>query len=253
MDVIFISIPALFVCFKRRPNHIVEFSGNTMVEKHIIRKENDDEERSHITEIDPKLDSTDPMAVVARTIVFGKDVCDGSKEDAIKEKSEEFKDQINNTTQYLRFINAHLAEKKSKVQKLREDEKRFKEEMASLQTGQITPREELEKVNYKYIKEEETRSLIAHMKTERQMLEEKFAHQQEQIEKTMRLMQEKDEQIKFIENKLETTQKKTKTDDPIAILREEITKLGITDDSARILGAMNSLANMLNSKKNNSG
>jgi len=85
------------------------------------------------------------------------------------------------------------------------------------------------------------------------MLEEKFAHQQEQIEKTMRLMQEKDEQIKFIENKLETTQKKTKTDDPIAILREEITKLGISDDSARILGAMNSLANMLNSKKNNSG
>jgi len=250
---IFISISALFVCFKRRPNHIVEYSGSIMAEKHINRKENDDDEWSHITGVGSKIESADPLAVVARTIVFGKDVGIASKEEAIKEKAEEFKDQINNTTQYLRFINAHLAEKKSKVQKLREDEKRFKEEMASLQTGQITPREELEKVNYKYINENETRSLITHMKTERQILQEKIAHQQEQIEKTRRLMQEKDEQIKFIENELETTQKKIKTDDPIAILREELTKLGISDDSARILGAVNSLANMLNSKKNNSG
>jgi predicted RNase H-like nuclease (RuvC/YqgF family) len=225
-----------------------------MAEKHINRKERDDgDEWSHITETGPKLDTADPMAVVARTIVFGKDLRNAAKETVVKEKSEEFKDQMNNTTQYLKFINAHLSENKSKVQKLRDDEKRFKEELASLQTGHIKPREELEKINYKYISEHDTKSLITHMKTERQILEERLAHQQEQIEKTRQQLQEKDSQIKSVQSELETIQKKKPAqEDPIAILREELTKLGINDDSAKILDAVNSLANMLNSKKNGS-
>ncbi len=228
-----------------------------MVEKHISRKndkggQSDEDEWSHITETGPKLDSIDPMAVVARTIVFGKELSDSAKEIVVKEKSQEFKDQMNNTNQYLKFINAHLAENKSKVQKLKEDERRFKEELESLQDGTIKPRSELDKVNYKYINENDTRSLFSHLEVERQVLREKLVHQQEQLEKTRLEILAKDEQMKQVQNELETLKKTPVANDPIAVLREELAKLGIQNDSAKILDAVNSLASMISSKKTDS-
>ncbi|MGQ0772268.1 MAG: hypothetical protein ACT4NT_05825 [Nitrososphaerota archaeon] len=228
-----------------------------MVEKHINRKDDkgghgDEDEWSHITETGPKLDSIDPLAVVARTIVFGKEISSAAKEVVVKEKSQEFKDQMNNTNQYLKFINAHLAENKSKVQKLKEDERRFKEEMESLQNGAIKSRPELDKVNYKYINENDTRSLLSHLEVERQVLREKFGHQQEQLEKTRLEMLAKDEQMKQVQNELETLQKTPVANDPIVVLREELAKLGIQNDSAKILAAVDSLANMISSKKTDS-
>lgn len=223
-----------------------------MVEKHINRKEESaEDEWSHITEIGPKIDSVDPMAVVARTIVFGKELSNAPKEVIIKEKAEQFKDQINNTNQYLKFINAHLAEKKSKIAQLRENERRFKEEIESLQNDGIKPRAELDKVNYKYIKENDARSLLTHLEIERQALKEKLQHQQEQIEKTKQELNKKDEQIKSVQTELDiiVDKKAVPTDDPILILKEELAKLGINNESARILSAVNSLAELLNSKK----
>jgi predicted RNase H-like nuclease (RuvC/YqgF family) len=228
-----------------------------MVEKHIGRKDSkggkdDEDEWSHITETGPKLDSIDPLAVVARTIVFGKELNDAAKEVIVKEKSQEFKDQMNNTNQYLKFINAHLAESKSKVQKLKEDERRFKEELDSLQDGTIKSRPELDKVNYKYINENDTRSLLSHLEVERQVLREKLVHQQEQLEKTRQQILEKDEQMKHVQIELETLKKTPVENDPIAVLREELAKLGIQDGSAKILDAVNSIASMINSKKTDS-
>ncbi|MEW6587592.1 MAG: hypothetical protein AB1299_00305 [Thermoproteota archaeon] len=223
-----------------------------MTEKHINRKvESAEDEWSHITEIGPKIDSVDPMAVVARTIVFGKEISNAPKETIIKEKAEQFKDQINNTNQYLKFINAHLAEKKSKIAQLRENERRFKEEIESLQNDAIKPRAELDKVHYKYIKENDARSLLTHLEIERQALKEKLQHQQEQIEKTKQELNQKDEQIKNVQSELETIvgKKAVMTDDPILVLKEELAKLGINNESARILSAVNSLAELLNSKK----
>ncbi|MFN3654081.1 MAG: hypothetical protein ACK4TO_01995 [Candidatus Nitrosotenuis sp.] len=223
-----------------------------MVEKHINRKaESAEDEWSHITEIGPKIDSADPMAVVTRTIVFGKDLNNAPKETIIKEKAEQFKDQINNTNQYLKFINAHLAEKKSKIAQLRENERRFKEELESLQNDTIKPRAELDKVHYKYIKENDAASLLTHLEFERQALKEKLQHQIEQIEKTKQELNQKDVQIKNVQSELETIvdKKAVMTDDPILVLKEELAKLGINNESARILSAVNSLAELLNSKK----
>ncbi len=39
------------------------------------------------------------------------------------------------------------------------------------------------------------------------------------------------------------------SEDPIAVIKDELAKLGIKDDSAKILDAVNSLSNLLNSKK----
>lgn len=224
-----------------------------MVEKHINRKDdNEEDEWSHITNIGTKIEAADPMEVVARTIVFGKELGEAAKEVVVKEKAEEFKDQMNNTNQYLKFINAHLAEKKSKIAKLRENERRFKEELEALQNDTIKPRPELDKVHYKYIKENDAKSLLVHLETERQILYDKLQHQQEQIEKTKKQLLEKDEQIKSVQNELELiTNKKPVTEDPISVLKEELAKLGIQDSSTKIGAAINSLAEMLNSKKSN--
>jgi chromosome segregation ATPase len=226
-----------------------------MVEKYLNRKDSDDDEESHIADLALKLDdsmgSIDPMEVKARTITFGKEVSNAPKDVVVKEKSEKFKDQMSNTNQYLKFINAHLAAKKSKIEKLKESERRFKEEIESLQSDQLKPRAELDKVNYKYITENDTKSLLAHLETERNILREKLSHQEQQIKSTVQQIQQKDEQIIQIKNELDSLVKKNmqESQDPIAVIKDELAKLGIKDDSAKILDAVNSLSNLLNSKK----
>ncbi|HEX9846364.1 MAG TPA: hypothetical protein VGA92_07895 [Candidatus Nitrosotenuis sp.] len=227
-----------------------------MVEKYLHRKDDEDEDEvSHIAELGLKLDdstgSIDPMEVKARTITFGKEVSNATKDAVIKEKSEKFKDQMSNTNQYLKFINAHLAEKKSKIDKLKESERRFKEEIESLQNDQVKPRAELDKVNYKYITENDTKSLLSHLETERHTLQEKLSHQEQQIKNTAQQIQQKDEHILQIKNELDSLVKKNsqESQDPIAVIKEELAKLGIKDDSAKILDAVNSLSSLINSKK----
>ena len=90
-----------------------------MVEKHLNRiseedraKRDSDEDWSHITGVGSRIEVVDPLAVTDRTIIFGKDIAPSTKEDLVKEKTDEFKDQIGNTNQYLKFVNAHLAAKR---------------------------------------------------------------------------------------------------------------------------------------------
>jgi chromosome segregation ATPase len=227
-----------------------------MVEKYLNRKgSEDDDEPSSIADLGLKLDdsmgSIDPMEVKARTITFGKEVYNAPKDVVVKEKSEKFKDQISNTNQYLKFINAHLAAKKSKIEKLKESERRFKEEIESLQSNPLKPRAELDKINYKYITENDTKSLLSHLETERHILQEKLSHQEQQIRNTVQQIQQKDEQIIQIKNELDSLVKKNiqQNEDPIAVIKDELAKLGIKDDSAKILDAVNSLSSLLNSKK----
>lgn len=228
-----------------------------MVEKHINRlvddqkkKESAEDEWSHITETGPKLEIVDPLAVSARTIRFGKEQNYSTTEEAVRDKSERFKDEISNTNQYLKFVNAHLAAKKTKIAQLKEDEKRFKEEMESLQNFQVKPRSDLDKVNYKKITEKDTESLLTHLQSEREVLQAKIAHQQSQLEKAKQELEQKDSQIEEVKSEIDLLNKKKTTHEssPIEVIRAELTRLGISDDSAKILGAVNSLEDLLKSK-----
>jgi hypothetical protein len=64
-------------------------------------------------------------------------------------------------------------------------------------------------------------------------------------------IQQKDEHILQIKNELDNIVKKNsqESQDPIAVIKEELAKLGIKDDSAKILDAVNSLSSLINSKK----
>jgi len=226
-----------------------------MVEKHLNRiseeekaakeRANDsDDEWSHITGAGTKIEAIDPLAVTDRSIIFGKDIVPSTKEEIVKEKTDQFKDQIGNTNQYLKFVNAHLAAKKEKLDKIKEQEKKFKEEVDLLQGNNSKPRSELDKINYKYITENDTKSLFAHMESELGHIKEKLAHQESQVEKTKSELQQKEEQLKHLQEEIEQRNKIKMTaaaEDPVAIIREELAKLGIVD-AGKIESALNALS-----------
>jgi chromosome segregation ATPase len=228
-----------------------------MAEKHLNRiseeeraaRENskDDDEWSHITGVGSKIEAADPLAVTDRSIIFGKDIAPSTKEDSVKEKTDEFKDQMGNTTQYLKFINAHLAAKKEKLDKIKEQEKKFKEEIESLQGDTVKPRADLDKIHYKHITENDTKSLVIHMESEMQQIKEKLAHQESQIEKTRSELQQKEDQLKHLQEEIaEKNKKKAAPEDPLAVIREELAKLGISGDTGKLAGALNALSGIVN-------
>lgn len=222
-----------------------------MVEKHLNRitekAEKEDDEWSHITGVGSKIEVIDPLSVTDRSIIFGKDVAPSTKEDMVKEKTDEFKDQMGNTTQYLKFINAHLAAKKEKLDKIKEREKKFKEEIEALQGDTVKPRAELDKINYKYITENDTNSLIVHMKSELEQIREKLGHQESQMEKTRTEIQQKEEQLKHLQEEIaeKNKEKSQVQEDPLTVIREELAKLGISGDSGKLASALNTLSGMV--------
>ncbi len=222
-----------------------------MAEKHLNRiseeeraKRESDDDWSHITGVGSRIEAADPLAVTDRTIIFGKDVGTSSKEDAVKEKTGEFKDQIGNTNQYLKFVNAHLAAKKEKLDKLKEREKKFQEEIESLQGNSVKPRADLERVNYKYITENDTKSLVIHMASELEQIKEKLMHQESQVQKTKSELQQKEEQLKTLQEEIAQNKKKV-PEDPLSVIREELAKLGIDGNAGKLASALNTLSGMV--------
>jgi len=228
-----------------------------MVEKHLNRisdKESaakansDDDEWSHITGVGSKIEVIDPLSVTDRTIIFGKDVAPATKEEIVKEKTDQFKDQMGNTTQYLKFVNAHLAAKKERLDKIKEREKKFKEEIESLQVDTVKPRAELDKIKYQHITENDTKSLVIHMESEMEQIKEKLIHQEAQIEKTKTELQQKEEMLKHLQEEIEEKNRKKllAPEDPLTVIREELAKLGISGESGKLASALNALSGMVN-------
>ncbi|AJZ76505.1 hypothetical protein [Candidatus Nitrosotenuis cloacae] len=221
------------------------------LKKHYNQNTSAEDEWAHITETGPKLEIADAMEVTSRQISFGKERNFFTKEESVQDKSERFKDDMSNTNQYLKFVNAHLAAKKTKIEKLKQDEQRFKEELESLQSFQVKPRTELDKIHYKKITENDTNSLLLHLQSERESVLEKIAYHQMQLEREKQILEQKDAQISDVKKEIEilTKKKQEKQADPIEVIRAELARLGISDDAAKILGAVQSLEELVKTKK----
>jgi chromosome segregation ATPase len=221
------------------------------LKNHYNQNTSAEDEWSHITETGPKLEIADAMAVTSRQISFGKERNFSTKEESVQDKSERFKDDMSNTNQYLKFVNAHLAAKKTKIEKLKQAEQKFKEELESLQSFQVKPRTELDKIHYKKITEDDTNSLLLHLQSERELVLEKIAHHQMQLEREKQTLEQKDAQISDVKKEIEILAKKKqeKQVDPIEVIRAELARLGISDDAAKILGAVQSLEELVKAKK----
>lgn len=220
-------------------------------DKHYNKDVSAEDEWSHITEIGPKIEIQDPLEVSQRSIFFSKDKQNATRQEIVQEKSEQVKDQINNTSQYQKFVNVLLKERTNELKKVMENQKRFAEELNCFQE---TPknRMELEHLNPKYITEVDTKSLIGTLESEYKKVQERLEHEQSLIEKTKNELQLKRQQIEQLKEELKFIAQKQQNheiDDPVLIIKHELKKLGIGDESGKIAEALDTLANKIRSNK----
>ncbi|MEW6588898.1 MAG: hypothetical protein AB1299_07020 [Thermoproteota archaeon] len=214
-------------------------------DKHYNKDVSAEDEWSHITEIGPKIEIQDPLEVSQRSIFFSKDKQNATRQEIVQEKSEQIKDQINNTNQYQKFVNVLLKERMNELKKVMENQKRFAEELNCFQE---TPknRMELEQLNPKYITEEDTKSLIGTLESEYQKVQQRLEHEQSVIEKTKNELQLKRQQIDQLKEELKfiaQKQQRHEIIDPVLTIKNELKKLGISDETGNIAKALELLAN----------
>jgi len=208
-----------------------------------------DDELSVITELGPKIDIQDPLDVKDRTIFFSSKEIPKTKQEIVQEKSDAIKDQLNTTNQYQKFVNVALKERMGDIKKLLDKEKRFSEELNCFQDTTKT-RQELEKVNPKYITEADTKALLDNLETEYNKMKEKFDYEISRIEKTKTDLQAKRQQIETLKEEMKFIVKKENKqeviNDPVLTLRHELKKLGVGDDSGKITEALRLLSKKMN-------
>ncbi len=168
----------------------------------------------------------DPMTAKERTIVFSNKLNKATKEEIVKEKSDELKDEISNTDQYFRFANGIIKEKLDRLNKIKENEKQFSTELGFLR-NKTKSKSELDNLNPKYLTEEDANTLIMHLEEEFERMKDKLLYQELIVQKTKDETAERRRQIQQIKEKLRNYQRLSravKITDPIVILRAELKK-----------------------------
>ena len=190
-----------------------------------------------------------------RVITFNTNNIVKTKEDGYKEKSDEFKDGFSNTAQYLKFVNAHLADKKEYLDKMLESKERFSTDIADLNPNLVT-KEYLDTKNYTNLKSDDIRLVLKNLEEEKNLLREKIDHFNNNISKANRELEGKNKQIVDIESALsykeminDSGEKRIENeDDAIETIQKELKVVGSKNESEKIFGAINSLVVLLNSK-----
>lgn len=219
------------------------------LKKHYNKDISAEDDWSHVTGIDSKkAQESDPMDPQSRMITFSNEISNATKEEIVREKSEKFKDQISSTEQYLKFANELMRQKMNKLRQLKEDEKKFQEEVAILQ-NKIKSKYDLGKVNVKYMTGDDARSLIFHLEEEYEAIKDKLLYQELIVQRTKdeiaakrRHLQQVREDLKDI-LRMHTSEVK----DPVSVLKEELKKAGISE-SNRIFQVLNDISDQLKSK-----
>jgi len=230
-----------------------------LIRKHIARKkkgmDGKDDESYHITiplgdrVVDEIIDIPD------RSITFNKELIK-TPEEAYRKEAIEVKDDFLNTAQYIKFVNAHLAEKKSKIKKLNEAIERFDREVAALKSEPQKTKEDLDLIHYKNIRPEDVKKVLTLLDAESNAAKAKLDHFNAQAKLAQKQLMEKNEQINDVESELKVIEKKFSSKDlkeekeegSIENIQKELNSIDSKDDAGKIFGAINSLAVLLNSK-----
>ena len=217
----------------------------------------DDDEWSHIAKsVGEKIDSGDEvMEIQDRSITFNDGNYVKTKEEIYRDKSDDFKDRFGNTAQYLKFVNAHLMEKKNYLDKILTEKDRFDNDIAALNPNQTT-KEQLDKLDYNKVKTGDIKIVLKHIQDERDLIKEKIEHFTRQISQANEELSNKNKQIDDIKTELtfvETIENSNKSkiekeDDVVGDIQKELKSLAPNNESEKIFGAINSLVVLLNSK-----
>jgi len=233
--------------------HINRVSKDEENKKRYNQDVSAEDEWSHITGVGTKIEAADPLNVSDRTIFFSNKSQASSKQELVQEKSDEIKDQMSNTNQYLKFVNVLLKQKTDNLKKVLEQEKRFAEELSFFQDAPKA-RHDLEKLHSKYIKETDVKSLLSNLEAEYGRIKEKLDYEQSLVDRTKAELDTKKQQIDAMREELTFLSKKQKTalpaEDPVLIIKHEMKRLGIQDESGRIARALHLLSGKLDGADN---
>ena len=216
----------------------------------------DDDEWSHIAKsVGEKIDDGDVMEIQDRAITFNDGNYVKTKEEIYRDKSDDFKDRFGNTAQYLKFVNAHLMEKKNYLDKILTEKDRFDNDIAALNPNQTT-KEQLDKLDYNKVKTGDIKIVLKHIQNERDLIKEKIEHFTRQISQANEELSNKNKQIDEIKIELtyvETIENSNKSkiekeEDVAEGIQKELKSLAPNNESEKIFGAINSLVVLLNSK-----
>ncbi len=215
------------------------------------------EEWKFLSGMEPRPDSLDSVSDNERSITFSnKPHKKSSNEERVNEKLEEFKDQVATTEQYIRFANGVIKEKMHRLKQLKDDEKKFYDEVGVLQ-NRLKSRNELDKLNPKYLTESDAKALIIHLEEEYEKMKDNLLYQELMVQKSKDSIAVKRKQMSQIKEELRRIiqqQKIFEITDPIAVLKEELKKAGVDeknkifqliDDFAKIID-MRNLKNQIN-------
>jgi hypothetical protein len=228
------------------PDGITDFKFNT--------KTDDDDWSRFKPSIGEKILSEEIFEVPDRAITFDRRKFSTSKEKEFKDKTEEFKDEFTNTAQYLKFINAHLTEKKNHLDKIVADKEQFSDDIAALNPKLIT-KDQLDKKNYSQLKSNDVRKVLAIIEEEKDLLKEKIDHFTSQMSQAKEELMNKNKQVEVIKSELsieeigESTQPKIINEEQsVSNIQQELKSIVSKNESEKIFGAINSLVVLLNSK-----
>ena len=170
----------------------------------INEEENSNELNSSDFNFSPKLEIADVMDVKDRTITFKNEIGPQTNFEEYVESSEEVKDSFGNTSQYLKFVNAHLKEKEKHFDKLKKTSERFQREIDELQPNNIKNKTELDRLKYNEIKIDDVKRVISHVENQRNAIKLKRDHLAQQTQKYDRELTSKNEQISDLKVELDS-------------------------------------------------
>ena len=222
---------------------------------HKLNSNTDDDWSRFEKSIGDKILSEEIFEVPNRAITFDRSNFVKDKEKEFNEKTEEFKDDFSNTAQYLKFVNAHLAEKQNHLDKFVADKEQFTDDIAALNPNLLT-KEQLDKKNYTQLKSDDVRKVLVNIEEERDLLKEKIDHFTFQMSQAKQELDNKNIQVDKIKFELsqeilDESPKPISDDQTVSDIQQELKLLSSKNESEKIFGAINSLVVLLNSKNQN--
>ncbi len=229
-----------------------------MDKKHINKKkpyDADDEWGQLGKSVTEKIESGEVLDIQDRAITFNDENYVSTKEEDYKVESEKFKEKFGNTAQYLKFVNAHLAEKNNHLNKILEDKDKFYEDIAALNPELMT-KDQLDKKNYNNLKVEDVKKVLSHVQEERDAIKEKIEHFSSQINLAKNELETKNMQVENIKSELLFSEASEnmeeahvdETKNATDAIQKDLKNLASKNESEKIFGAINSLIVLLNSK-----
>lgn len=234
----------------RKKSHIPDETTNFK-----LNNNTDDEWSRFEPSIGEKILSEEIFEVPDRAITFDRKKFVTNKEEEFNEKTREFKDDFSNTAQYLKFINAHLAEKKNHLDKVVAEKDQFTDDISILNPNLVT-KEQLDKKNYTKIKADDVRKVLANLEEEKDLLKDKIDHFTSQMSQAKLELINKNNKVDEIKSELSLSDvndeyvqfKIINENDTVQDIQEELKSIATKNESEKIFGAINSLVVLLNSK-----